>query len=515
MPTDKWGIPFFYPTKATAGLSGTGQGFFWEQSNDVTKDDDFTGNCMLRIGKEHDSSDYDVINTTTGEWTFPFNFDGSDGLSLSGPTGHHTGGETHGCQGFTYMINVSLEDSPPQFRFRKETYHVQYDNHPEGLWTHPEAPDQIVGGGWFGYGWVAYNKKDGRGPGKDSRVCECWWNNNPDGDITNWKMLKRVEDKGAGVTNWGVPATCDGEAYQVGTWSNIQFRFKVDASDFSLHPLKPECDGTKINSIGGEDMSFSDCENRGYGYRIDMPRDIEMKCLFKFEDTSGVCHLKNVSIREIDPTASFDDNQNSGNPPDEQPPEPTTVQGSFKLQWNDNSIGASACAGTGTGGGGGTGNSIFYTVPNGGDANAKELSTAFQNRSAIGEIVQSSASIFAGKKPRQIDVWLKKVGTPAASPTVTIKIYNNLGVLVFTSAGLDPSTLTTSFAKYSFDLSGNTYIMQTDASIEVSYNTSSASNYVMATYSNDTYPNTAYFNYEGSWPPDIKTSREWSCDIWE
>jgi hypothetical protein len=505
MPVDKWGIPFFYPTKTN--------GFFWEQKGNI-KDDSDDG--MVRLGKEFDQ--VDIVSETTGEFKFPFD-DNASYFCIQGGAGHFTGGETHGCEGAGYLGNFTLEDNPMQCYIQKQMYHGGSKvEHSSGKTTHSSFNQRIRGNGWIGLAWVRYNKANGAQAGHNttnSVVLELWANPNPTSNIASWTMVKRVEDTGG----WGTGGdSCNGDVDQIIDWSGVQFRFKSGTPDFSLHPdpLPEFEDGDNIHCTGDADMNFDSTSNKGYCKSATFPRDIEIKCLIK-QDTQGdgVISLKNLSLREIDPTKSFDDNQNSGNPPDEQPPEPTTVQGSFKLQWNDNTIGASACAGTGTGGGGGTGNSIFYTVPNGGDANAKELSTAFQNRSAIGEIVQSSASIFAGRKPRQIDVWLKKVGTPAASPTVTIKIYNNLGVLVFTSAGLDPSTLTTSFAKYSFDLSGNTYIMQTDASIEVSYNTSSASNYVMATYSTDTYPNTAYFNYEGSWPPDIKTTREWSCDVWE
>jgi hypothetical protein len=525
LPVDKWGIPMFYPTKKTAGITGTGSAFYWTQNNDITKDDDFDGTAMVRIGKEHDSPDYKVIDSTTGEWQFPFNFDAGDGLSLSGPTGHHTGGETHGCQGFTYMINVDLMSSPPLFRFRKETYHVQYDNHPEGKWTHPAAPDTIVGGGWFGYGWVAYNKKDGRGPGKDSRICEAWWNNDPVADITNWVMLKRVEDRGDGITNWGVPATCDGEAHQVGTWSNIQFRFKVDASDFSLHPLIPEPDsGPNIVSIGGENMSFADCESRGYGKRADMPRDIEMKCLFRFNDTSGKCRFKNISLREIDPTLSFEDSGGGGTttpPPEEQPPQPSTVIGSFQLQWDINTIRSSPCAGTGTGGGapGGTGNTTFYTVytDNGTDSD-KEFSdsSTFQHRKRVVMSPANSSSVFSGKIVKQIDIPLKKVGTPDSTVKIVAKIWNSSGSVVYKAlTEIDPTTLSTSYTKKTFDFSTNTHPLVTGDRVGVQWNgTSSDNDYVVFSYKGTSTSNTRYFQFEEGDTWDEK-SRSVTMDVWQ
>ena len=198
MPFDKWGIPFIYPSALHAGNTGAGNGFFWQQNNDIFVDN---RSGMVRLGKEHDQ--VEVIDLATGTWEFPYLTDG-DGLSMSGPTGHHSGGETHGCQGFAYMCDSNFDDTPVSFRFRKETYHVQYNTDPlTGTWTSPFVTKPIVNT-WKGAAWICYVKKDGRSPGKDSRICEMWWNDNPTADITNWIMLKRTEDKG---TNWGVSAS--------------------------------------------------------------------------------------------------------------------------------------------------------------------------------------------------------------------------------------------------------------------------------------------------------------------
>ena len=158
MPEDKWGIPHFYPPAKTAGVTGAGHPFEWYQNNNFRVDED---SGMLRLGKE--TADCHLINSSTGEWEFPYLTDG-DGLSISGSTGHHSGGVTHGCQGFTYMCDGKFDISPPSFRFRKETYHVQYNNDPQtGVWTSPFATGPVANN-WKGYGWVRYNKKDGRGP---------------------------------------------------------------------------------------------------------------------------------------------------------------------------------------------------------------------------------------------------------------------------------------------------------------------------------------------------------------
>jgi len=508
MPVDKWGIPFFYPTKLKAGLTTSGNGFFWQQNNNIKTD---SANGMVRLGKEFD--DVSVINSSTGEWEFPYLTDG-DGLDLSGPTGHHSGGETHGCEGFAYMTDSDFSVSPPNFRFRKETYHVQYNDHPDGKYTSPFATGDVTTK-WVGYGWVRYNKKDGISVGKDSVICECWWNDDPVADITNWKMLKRVEDKGAGITNWGVPATCDGDAYQVGTWSNIQFRFKSSSSDWSLHPIIPEFeDGDNIHSIGDADMSFSDSASRGYGKQANMPRDIEMKCLVKWDAGGrGKAHFKNVSLREIDPTLNFDDNPQDP-PPTDQPPEPTTVQGQYKFQWNVNTIGASECQGAGGGGGGGSGNTVFYSVA---PSSIKELSDSptFSNRTRYGESGDNSSAIIVGKTIKQVDIWLKKVGTPGASPLIIAGIDDpNENILYTSPTTLDPSTLTTSFVKYSFDFASNTHPMVIDDGVFVQYTGTSDTSYVVTSYNVDSIANcTNYWIENGI--NDWSHSRDWAADLWE
>jgi hypothetical protein len=523
MPVDKFGIPFWYPSAKTAGLTGSGSGFFWQQNNDITKEDDYDGSAMVRIGKEHDSSDYKVINSSTGEWQFPFNYSsGTDGLSLSGPTGHHTGGESHGCQGFAYMINVDIAADPPKFRFRKETFHVNYDDDPQfGTWTHPAAPDKVIGHGWFGYGWVRYNKKDGVAPGKDSVILEVWWNNDPEADITKWTMLKRREDKGSG--NWGDGGKSCGGAQEdiVGTWSNIQFRFKVDASDFSLHPLKPEPDnGPNINSIGGEDMDFADTAARGYGYRKDMPRDIEMKGLFRFNDTSGKCRIKNLSLREIDPDTDFDvipepDPGTGGGtpvPPIDQPPTTSTISGSFKLQRDVNILRANPCAATGN-------KSYFNWISDESEHNLADA-TISSNIKRLAEKCKNTNSSLNGKTPAQFDVKLMKVGTPGASPTVNATIRSSSNALKYTSiTAVDPTTLTGSLQVRTFDFSTNTYTMQVGDKICVEYEGTSDVNYVRAGVRDiGTTPeadsgNSCLTYFDGSWHDS--TSRDLACTIYE
>jgi len=494
MPSDKWDNPFFYPTKVG--------GFTWFQKDNALDDK------MFHWGKEIDRVE---VTESEGKFMFPFLADG-DGISLSGSTGHHTGGEEHGCQGFAYMVDNTWDTNPATFRFRKEMYHVHYITDPKtGTWTSPTFNFKIQDHGWVGLGWCRYNKKDGRSAGKDSVICEAWGNPDPVADPTNWVMLKRTEDKGG----WGDGGSgCDGEDDQVGTWGNLQFRFKSSSSDFSLHPF-PEGENQRWNSIGGENMSFADTEARGYGFHPDDVRDVEMKCWLKKDGTDGDCFFKHLSLREIDPTISFDDTPTT--PPEPPVEQTTTLQGNFKLQWDINQLRTSACAGAGGGGGGGGGNTKFYEVYTlEGIGTDKELSdsSTWQNRKRLVMSPANSSSVFKGKLPIQLDIPLKKAGTPGASPVINAKIWSSGGTVLYTSpTTIDPTTLTTSYVLKVFDFSTNTHVLVVGDRIGIEYTGTSSSNYVLGSYQGTAYPNTDYYQYEGtSW--QLK-SRRLVMDVWE
>jgi len=507
MPLDKFGIPFIYPTAKHAGVTNSGNAFFWEQAKNIFDDSD---DGMIRIGKEYD--DVQVISESTGEWEFPY--DVADYYCLETETGHHSGGETHGCEGAEYNVNVTINETPPRFYFQKQMWHGgSKHEHPMGKFTHPNVTEKVVGGGWKGFCAVRYNKKDGRSTGHDSVVIEIWWNEDPDADIKKWFMVGRVEDK----SGWGTGGeTCDGVSDQVLTWSNVQFRYKSGTPEFSVHPIIPEFeDGADIHSIDSENMSFSESENRGYGKRADMPRDIEMKCLFKFASNNGICRLKNLSLREIDPTLAFDDTPETP-PPGEQPNETTTIQGLTKFQQDINQLRASPCAGTGTGGGSGTGTGQFYSVYTlEGVDDDKELSnsTTYDNRKRIVMSPANSSSVYTGKIPEQLDIPLKKVGTPT-TPDIFAKIWNSSGTVIYTSpTEIDPATLTTSYVKQTFDFSTNTHALVVGDRIGVEWINTSSSSYVVASYRGTSYPNTNYYQYEGSvWDPK---TRRLVMDVWE
>ena len=466
---DKWGIPFFYATAENAGVSGEGNGFFWQQDNNIF-DDSKRG--MVRIGKEYD--DVEVISETTGEWEFPYD-SGADFYSFDINTGHHSGGENHGCEGAHYMVFVTINDTPPKFYFAKQMYHggTKYE-HKTGKFTHPRVTEKVVGNGWKGLCAVRYNVKDGRSTDHDSVKIEIWWNEDPTADIKDgWFKVATVEDKGG----WGSGGdTCGGVSDQVITWSAVQWRFKSGTPEWSVHPIIAEFeDGDNIHCIDEEDMCFSASEKRGYCKNERIPRDTEQKLLFKFDSNNGIARLKNASLREIDALKALDETPDNPDPT-EQPGETKTLQGKFKLQWDLNINRISECAGTGL-------KEIYFVNT---QDNEKGLSdnAALLNRTGIVERVVNTSGIMFGKKPASFVIPLKKVLTPGASPTVTASILDtNLNVIYTSPTTFDPSTFTTSYVDKTFDFSTNTRTLAVGDMIGVFYTGTSSSNYIMAGYS--------------------------------
>lgn len=510
---DKWGIPFFYRTADDAGVSGKGTGFFWQQDNNIFND---SKKGMVRIGKEFD--DVKVINSSTGEWEFPY--DKADYYALEISTGHHSGGVSHGCQGAGYIGNVTIVDNNPEFYFQKQMFHGGH-KHEKGRKKHPKFTQKIVGNGWFGFAMVRYNIKNGRSTGHDSVKLEMWANPNPSQDIKNWIKVNEIEDKGG----WGSRGdTCDGTSDQILTWSNVQHRFKSGTPEWSLHPRIPEFeDGDNIHSIGKENMDFAASEKRGYGKREDMPRDLEMKILFKFDSNNGIARLKNASLREINPMKAVDDTGNQP-PPTDAPTETETIQGKFKFMWDLNTIRASECAGVGTGnevdfdpGDGGTGKTRFYILTT--KNNDQELCNHvdWNNITIVAQHILSSLSRMRGKKPGQLDIFLKKVGSPTSS--ISCKIWNGKGDVVYTSpTTVSASGLTTSYVKKTFDFASNTRTLQVGDRIGIQYTGSSnAANYVVAPYDIDVMTHSCMStqnNLTSQWTDSNFGKNDLSMEIW-
>lgn len=486
MPLGPDGLPLFYPTK-----SG---GFTYFQSDDILDDSNFNGEgdvtdssggewtfetdgpTSVQIFKNSDTAnsiggcDMDFAETAERgygyraddprdiELKFLVKFvsaDSDEGFAIEGPTGRHSGDGC--CQGFAYKLDINFQTSPVEWRFRKEMFHVSNSNDPtHDVWTTSLAPDAFIGGDYVGIGYVHYIKPGGANSGHntdDSVVLEAWFNPDPENNPTNWTMIKRTEDKGG----WGNDGdACGGDDDQIGVWSNSNFRLKS-------------------NVDGGE---------------------------FQF---------KHLSLREIDPFGTFEDDPEEPEPGEET--EPTQVQGVFSFKWDINHLRVSPCAGAGGGGAGGS--AIFYNIS---ATSETELSntTTFQNRTRGGEQCQNSSSPIYNKLIKQLDVPLKKVGTPGATPVINAKIWSSGGSVIYTSpTTIAPNALTTSFTTQSFDFSTNTHLITTGDVVGVEYITTSSTNYVIFGYSGNTVANTIYVNREaGAWEPK-PTTRDFACTMWQ
>ena len=302
MPFDKWGHPFFYPSKTS--------GFFYQMSDNPKNDQyadwpsemSFDGGGIVTM-RPNGPTDFglgknianfnDAIGgcnmdfAQTAERGYAYKADdardvelkcimkvdgtGDNGFSISACTGaHHSGGRC--CQGCAYMITMEPSQNPTEFRFRKEMWHVSYHDAPLGMFTHPKANFKIEGSGrWIGLGFCRYNDPNNA----DTVIVEVWYNPDPDSNKNDWTMLKRFSD--AHGVGWGNDGDdCNGFKDQPLTWSSAQNRFKTNASN-------------------------------------------------------GTVKFKQVSMREIDPTGDF-----GGGPDPNEPPPSGGGSNSVvrKIHWN-------------------------------------------------------------------------------------------------------------------------------------------------------------------------------------
>lgn len=131
-----------------------------------------------------------------------------------------------------------------------------------------------------------------------------------------------------------------------------------------------------------------------------------------------------------------------------------------------------------------------------------------------------SASILNQKIIKQVNVAMIKTGSPSASPTVSAKIWNKNGQVMFTSpTNLDPSTLPTSFPSTKtswamFDFSANTYVMTVGDRVGVEYLGTSNVNYVRVGYEDDPGKGNHWvIQYEnGAWQE--KSTRDAAMLLW-
>ncbi len=525
MPFDKFGNPLFFPSK-----SG---GFFYEQSNNPKNDDNvdwpsemsFSGNIATMhpngptdfgIGKNikgfSDSIGgckmdfaatakrgygYKADDARDIEYKCWMKVTGSiDGISISTCTGHHSGSGC--CQGFAYMGSMDgVNSNPTKFRFRKETLHVEYTDSSEGTWSHPKCNFKVSGHDWIGFGFCRYNKPSsgGTSPQDDTVILEIWFNPDPTNSPEDWTMLKRTEDKpGRGWT--GSKGKCNGDNDQIGVWSNAQNRIKTNATSGSIQFTAITL--REINPFGTFDQeppSPNPCpagQHRGASGNCE-PDTVNCPP-GQHQDSSGNC---------------VDDEP--GTPP---PSEPTKVKGFFTLKRDINIYRTDACEGTGGGGGSG-GSAQFYSAS---ADNTKELSdtTTHFFRTRLALQINKTASGAYNKVLKQMDVPLKKVGSPPASPVVSAAIWDKNNNVIYTSpTTIDPTTLTTSFVTKSFDFSANTHIFVLGDRVGVRYfYDGSDADYVAGGYAEVTSEgNTTMIQYQSSVWKEF-TLRDWAATLW-
>ena len=268
MPHDRFAIPFFYPSKPN--------GFFYEQEDnpknsqfcDFSAEFSFPSAGVIKMSP-NGPTDFGIgknikgFNDSIGLCKMDFKatakrgyaykaddvrdmeykalikvdgISGDHGVSISVCTGHHATFKGGCCQGFAYMCTTEVTHNPADFRFRKETVHVQYSDSPEKTWTHPKANFKINGlGRYVGICICRYNKptSGGTSPQDDHVILEYWFNPNPDDDPSDWTMFKRIEDKPG--NHWtGSPNKCNGDADQIGVWSGAQNRLKTNSTSGSI-----------------------------------------------------------------------------------------------------------------------------------------------------------------------------------------------------------------------------------------------------------------------------------------
>jgi len=207
-------------------------------------------------------------------------------------------------------------------------------------------------------------------------------------------------------------------------------------------------------------------------------------------------------------------------PPPPVPPPPdggtTKMNFSFTLLRDINQLRTSPCQGS-TGGGGSGGSAKFYEVLADRD---KQLSDTepWDFRTRLAQQCISSTHVMKGKILKQFDAPIKKVGSPAATPTITAVIWNSSGSPIYTSpTALDPTTLTTSFVTYSFDFSANTHAFEVGDMVGLRYFADSPTsdvNYVVGSYKTVTSVGGSQLIQYQSSINVAKPTRDMACTMW-
>ena len=317
-------------------------------------------------------------------------------FSIGGPTGHHPSGNNHCCQGYSYMISTEITDNPTRWRFRKETTHPNYQDSPEGYFKNTSLANfKISGlGRNVGIGYCRYNAQDNQ-----SVFLEAWFNPNPDADPENWTMIRKIEDKSG--KHWtSEPGACGGDKDQIGIWSNCHVRLKTNSS-------------------------------------------------------GGTIDFKHIIVREIDPFGK-DSGTGDGTGGTPNPPPPPDTGGTLSRQFRDifniNSSPAQSCSGLQ---GGVLPFVLVYDEHSGTTARTLVDDPSTNNRIRVTEkiITGDTSSRLFGKKPRQVLIPMKKLGSPGGN--VTCAIWDNAadpigGNKVVEIGVIAVNTLDTSFKEVSF-----------------------------------------------------------------
>jgi hypothetical protein len=204
---------------------------------------------------------------------------------------------------------------------------------------------------------------------------------------------------------------------------------------------------------------------------------------------------------------------------------PSTVQGTFKLQRDINITRATTCSGTdssegGGGTGGGTGTSgIFYNVTEIGTEKVLSDSSSQDHRTRITQRVVTSGSDFVGKIIKQADFALRKQSSPGATPVVHCKIWDSTGVVIYDSpTTFAPNVLASTMGTWpsgfkTFDMSTNTHAMVVGDRIGLEWTGTSSSDYVVTGYLTPAGAGSSQAYLEGStW--DNQTGRKITAVFW-
>jgi len=155
------------------------------------------------------------------------------GFSISACTGHHSSSGC--CQGFAYMCTTEVTHSPSDTRFRKEIWHVNYNETPKNSTVNLPGPKIDGNGKFVGLGFCRYNSPTtgGTSPQDDDVVLEMWYNPSPETEPDGWFMANKYVDKKGG--KWASAGDkCNGDKDQVGVWSNAQNRMKTNSTKGSI-----------------------------------------------------------------------------------------------------------------------------------------------------------------------------------------------------------------------------------------------------------------------------------------